>query len=109
MKDLGDVRKKKHGSGKRSKFFNYHTQEKRIKVYENFNGKFGFIITISTYLVWWGVIKNSIVLHRKVQLPFAEGISRKSGTAKIMQYPGDVCFVLFPMCEVPKRTAPRKQ
>lgn len=52
MKDLGDVRKKKHGSEKRSKFFNYHTQEKRIKVYENFNGKFGFIITIFTCLVW---------------------------------------------------------
>ena len=33
------------------------------------------------YVFGVGVIKNSIVLHRKVQLPLAEGISRKSGTA----------------------------
>ena len=53
MKDLGDFRKKNMApKKKKSIFFNYHTQEKRIKVYENFNGKFGFIITISTCLVW---------------------------------------------------------
>ena len=49
---------RKNMAPKKIKFFNYHIQEKRIKVYENFDGKFGF------YFYVFGVVGGDKKFHR---------------------------------------------